>query len=662
MRRLLIANRGEIARRIQRTCRALGVETVAVFSEPDRAAPFVREADLAVALGGATPAESYLRAEAIVDAARRAGADAVHPGYGFLSENAAFAAACRDAGLVFVGPGPDAIAAMGSKLEAKRRMQAAGVPQLPSRALDADAAPASFAALADELGLPLLVKASAGGGGRGMRIVRDVAALPEAVASARREALSAFGDATVYLERYLEGARHVEVQIFGDAHGRVVHLYERECSVQRRHQKIVEEAPSPAVDAALREAICKAAVAAGEAIGYQSAGTVEFLLAPSGEFFFLEVNTRLQVEHPVTEAVTGLDLVRMQLDVARGGRLPAQHDVPPMRGWAIEARLYAEDPQRGFAPSTGTLHRFAIGPARGVRVDAGVEDGSEVSVHYDPMLAKVIAWARTREEAADRLAAALARARLHGPRTNRDLLVRILRHPEWRRGAADTHFLERHDPAALGAPLCDAAGERLHALAAALALQAARRAEAPVLASLPSGWRNVPSQDQLQAFEGESGRLEVRYRFARDGLRARVGGEALAPLRLHAAGADAVDLEVAGVRRRVAVHCAGEHVYVDGDLGSSRLRALPRFAEPEAALAAGSLVAPMPGLVTQVRVAAGDVVAKGDVLVVLEAMKMEQPIRAPHAGRVVEVRAAEGRQVDAGFVLAVLEAAEEEAG
>jgi propionyl-CoA carboxylase alpha chain len=309
----------------------------------------------------------------------------------------------------------------------------------------------------------------------------------------------------------------------------------------------------------------------------------------------------------------------------------------------------------GFGQYGPYAHRFAFDAAAGLRVDSGVEDGSEVTVHYDPMLAKVIARAESRTEAADRLAAALARARLHGPRTNRDLLVRILRHPEYRRGATDTHFLERHDPAALGAPLCDAAGERLHALAAAVALQAARRGSAPVLGSLPSGWRNVPSQDQEQAFESASGRLEVRYRFARDGLRARVGDEALAPLRLHAASAEEVDLELAGVRRRFALHAAGERVYVDSELGASALRALPRFAEPEAELAAGSLVAPMPGLVTQVCVAVGDVVAKGDVLIVLEAMKMEQPIRAPHGGRVAELRAAAGQQVEAGVVLAVIE-------
>jgi acetyl/propionyl-CoA carboxylase alpha subunit len=653
--KLLIANRGEIARRIQRTCREMGIATVAVYAEPDRDAPFVREADEAVALGGAAPAESYLRADGILAAARATGADAVHPGYGFLSENAAFARACAEAGLVFVGPSPEAIAAMGSKLEAKRRMQAAGVPQLPSREIAEDASPAALATLAKELGLPLLVKASAGGGGRGMRVVREAKALAEAVASAGREAASAFGDGTVYLERYLEGARHVEVQIFGDAHGRVVHLYERECSIQRRHQKIVEESPSPAVSGALREALCKAAVAAGEAIAYRNAGTVEFMLAPSGEFFFLEVNTRLQVEHPVTELITGLDLVRLQLEVARGAALPAQDELPAPRGHAVEARLYAEDATRGFAPSTGRLHRFAFDPAPGLRVDAGFESGSEVSIHYDPMLAKVIAWGETREEAAAKLAAALAGARLHGPRTNRDLLVRILRHPEFLAGETDTQFLERHPPERLGAPRLDAAGARLHALAAALAGQAEERAGARVLAALPSGWRNVPSQDQERAFEAGGERLAVQYRFGRDGVRARVGGEPLDGLRLHGAAPDAVDLEAGGVRRRYAVHAAGDRVFVDSALGASELRALPRFAEPEAELASGSLVAPMPGLVKQVLVAVGARVAAGDALLVLEAMKMEQVIRAPRPGRVAALSARAGQQVEAGLLLAVIE-------
>jgi propionyl-CoA carboxylase alpha chain len=367
------------------------------------------------------------------------------------------------------------------------------------------------------------------------------------------------------------------------------------------------------------------------------------------------VNTRLQVEHPVTECITGLDLVRLQLEVASGRSLPPQSELPAPRGHAIEVRLYAEDPERDFAPSIGLVRAFAFDAAPGLRVDAGVEAGSAVSVHYDPMLAKVIAWAETREDAARCLAGALARATLHGPETNRDLLVRILRHPEFLAGETDTHFLERHPPATLGAPLLDAAGERLHAAAAALALQAERRANARVLAALPSGWRNVPSQEQLQAFERRGERVEVRYRFVRDGVRMRVGEEALAELRLHAATSETVDFEVGGVRRRYVVAREGDRVFVDSALGASVLRSLPRFEEPTSELAAGSLVAPMPGLVKQVCVAVGDRVAEGDALVVLEAMKMEQVIRAPRAGRVASLGAAAGDQVEAGLVLAVVE-------
>jgi acetyl/propionyl-CoA carboxylase alpha subunit len=654
MRKLLIANRGEIARRIQRSCRELGIATVAVYSEADASAPFVREADEAVPIGGPAPRDSYLRIDAIVEAARRTGADAVHPGYGFLAENAGLARACADAGLVFVGPPPDVLEASGSKLEARRRVQQAGVPVLPAREI-AEAGPASLPGLATSLGLPLLVKASAGGGGRGMRLVRSPDELDAALESAQREALSAFGDATVYLERWLDTARHVEVQIAGDADGRVVHLYERDCSVQRRHQKIVEESPSPALDPALREAICKSAVAAGEALGYQGLGTVEFLLAPGGEFFFLEVNARLQVEHPVTERVLGLDLVRMQIEIARGLPLPAQEELPRPRGCAIEARLCAEDPARDFLPQTGALHRFAIDTGPELRVDSGVEDGSQISPHYDSLLAKVIAWAPDRAAAAEHLATALARARLHGPRTNRELLVRVLRHPDFLAGRADTRFFERVAPAELAGQLVDAAGERLHALAAALATQAARRASARVLGSLPSGWRNVPSQDQVASFTAPSGRIDVHYRFARDGLRASANGEPFHALRLHACSADHVDLEAGGVRRRYAVSLVGARAFVDSPLGPSELERIERLPEPQELEQAGSLAAPLPGTVVDVRVSAGDRVQAGDVLMVIEAMKMEEPIRAPVAGRVVELRAGVGDQVDAGRVLAVIE-------
>ncbi|MFY9470309.1 MAG: biotin carboxylase N-terminal domain-containing protein, partial [Solirubrobacterales bacterium] len=469
MRALLIANRGEIALRIIRTAREMGIATIAVFSEPDADAPFVDAADSSVALGGNTAAESYLRGEAIIDAARRAGADAVHPGYGFLAENAEFAQAVEDAGLTWVGPSPAAITAMGSKIEAKRRMEAAGVPVLPGRTVSGVEGEALREA-AEQVGYPLLVKASAGGGGKGMRIVKSAAEVEDAVAAARREAAAAFGDEAVFLERFVEAGRHVEIQIFGDSHGSVVSLFERECSIQRRYQKILEESPSTAVDDALRRQMGDAAVAAGRELSYSGAGTVEFILAPSGEFFFLEVNTRLQVEHPVTEAITGLDLVRLQLLVAAGEPLPAEATDPRRAGHAIEVRLYAEDPASEFLPQTGTLARIEL--PGDVRVDSGVRDRSEVSVYYDPMLAKVIAHAPSRQEAARRLAAALRRAKLHGVTTNRDFLVRLLEHPEFLDGSTDTAFLDRHDPAQLGAPLIGDSAARLFAAAAALAARA----------------------------------------------------------------------------------------------------------------------------------------------------------------------------------------------
>jgi acyl-CoA carboxylase subunit alpha len=624
MQRVLVANRGEIARRVFATCRRLGVGTAAVFTEPDAGAPFAREADVAIALG-ADP-RAYLDAAALVDAARRAGADAIHPGYGFLAESADFARAVGEAGLTWIGPAPAAIAAMGSKTEARARMEAAGVPVLPE---------------GDDT-FPLLVKASAGGGGKGMRLVERREELEAAVEAARREAAGAFGDDTVFLERYLPRARHVEIQIVGDAHGRVVAFHERDCSVQRRHQKVIEEAPSPAVGADVRKLMSGAAVAAGEAIGYTGAGTVEFLLsADGGEFFFLEVNTRLQVEHPVTELVTGLDLVELQLRVARGEPVP---DAPPLRGHAIEARLYAEDPANDFLPVTGTLRRFEIDGD--VRVDTGVQSGSVISPHYDPMIAKVLAHGATRDEAAARLADALARARVHGMTTNRDFLVNVLRHPEFLAGEADTGFLDRHD---CTAPLPVDRG--IAAAAHALAGQAARRNSARVLRTLPSGWRNNPSRLQTTRYANPRG-LEIGYRFDRHGVldELRIDGQERAA-RLHECGPDAVDLEVDGVRRTF---------HVDGDTvntadGQVELVELPRFTDPDAEAAAGSLVSPMPGTVLRVAVEQGAAVEARQPLLVLEAMKMEHEIVAPVAGTVTELRVAAGAQVEAGAILAVIE-------
>ncbi|WP_433530229.1 biotin carboxylase N-terminal domain-containing protein [Micromonospora sp. CA-263727] len=678
--RLLVANRGEIARRVFATCRALGVETVAVHSDADTDAPFVAEADQAVRLPGNTPAETYLRIELILAAARRSGADAVHPGYGFLAEHADFAAAVTDAGLTWVGPPAKAIAAMGDKLAAKALLADAGVPMLPS-----------WTAEEQVTDFPVLVKAAAGGGGRGMRVVRDAAGLAEAVASARREAASAFGDGTVFIERYVERGRHVEVQIVGDRHGTIVALGERDCSIQRRHQKVVEEAPA-LIAPELRARLHEAAVAAGRAVDYVGAGTVEFLLAPDGEFHFLEMNTRLQVEHPVTEAVTGLDLVRLQLLVAEGAPVPP--GTPVTQGHAIEVRLCAEDPAQGYRPATGALHRFTVPgvageftPTQGLRLDSGVVDGSTVGVHYDSMLAKLIAWAPSRAEAARALAGALARAELHGVTTNRDLLVRVLRSREFGAGNIDTGFLDRH-PEVL-APLLPAGELPLVVLAAALASAAARRAAAPVLAGLPSGWRNVPAFPQFTRFTGpDNEEIEIRYRLDRSEALAEwstwsdvagkrraapeVAPTASGPGGDPAAGTDPVPvvalveatparvvLDVDGVRRVYGVHRVGSAVFVDGPAGAASLVELPRFPLPTAELAAGSLLAPLPGAVTRVHVEAGQRVAAGDPLLTLEAMKLEHPVLAPTDGVVAELPVPAGGQVETGAVLAVVTPVEE---
>ncbi|MET7392317.1 biotin carboxylase N-terminal domain-containing protein [Dactylosporangium sp. NPDC005572] len=669
IRRLLVANRGEIARRVFATCRAMGIETVAVYSDADADSPHVGEADYAVHLAGSAPSATYLRGDLLIAAARRTGADAVHPGYGFLSENADFARAVVDAGLTWVGPSPKAIAMMGSKLEAKQLLADVGVPMLPT-AVEPEQVDT----------FPVLVKASAGGGGRGMRVVRDREALAEAVAAARREAASAFGDGTVFCERYVERARHIEVQIMADSHGNVVPLGERECSIQRRHQKIVEETPSPAVDAALREQLCEAAVSAARAVSYVGAGTVEFLLAPSGEFFFLEMNTRLQVEHPVTECVTGVDIVRLQLHVAEGGTLPFDGP-PPLRGHAIEVRLYAEDPAYAWMPSTGTLHRFdlpgvthAFGPLTdpGLRLDSGVTDGSVIGVHYDPMLAKLIAWAPTRAEAARMLSNALARARIHGVTTNRDLLVRVLRHSEFLSGGTDTGFLDRH-PEVFAPLLSSVDAVRLSCLAAALA-GAARRGESAVLPGLPSGWRNVPSALQTVVYEGPTGTIEVGYRLDRsNGLAAwavrRIDPEDIGlpgaaldpagapdhpPAAILSATGDRVVLDVAWVRLQFAVHEVDGASFVDGAEGSMTLTELPRYPLPVTEQPEGSLVAPLPGAVGRVLVVPGQRVAAGELLLTVEAMKLEHPVHAPTDGVISDLRVEAGSQVESGALLAVL--------
>lgn len=647
---VMVANRGEIARRVFATCRHSGIGTVAVFSDPDAASPHVAEADAAVRLPGATPTETYLRADALIAAAHAAGADAVHPGYGFLSENADFAQAVEAAGLTWIGPPVKSIELMGSKVESKRIMAEAGVPVL------AELDPATVT----EADLPVLVKASAGGGGRGMRVVRELSALPREIEAARREAQSAFGDPTVFCERYLETGRHIEVQVMADRHGTVWAIGERECSIQRRHQKVVEEAPSPLVERipSMRARLFEAARLAANAIGYEGAGTVEFLADERGEFFFLEMNTRLQVEHPVTECTTGLDLVELQLQVASGAELPAEP--PAIRGHSIEVRLYAEDPAHGWRPQSGTVERielpgstveFEILDRIGVRLDSGVEDGSVVSVFYDPMLAKVISYAPTRAQAAQVLASALARTRLHGLRTNRDLLVNVLRHSAFLAGDTDTAFFDTHGLDVLARPLADENAEHLSALAAALADAAANRTTAPVVGGLPSGWRNLPSQPQIKRYSGIHGDHDVRYLLTRSGLHA----EGFDDVTLVSSASDHVVLDVAGLQRRFDVARYGDTVCVDSPLGPVSLTVIPRFVDPSTVVAEGSLLAPMPGAVIRLGAAAGDQVEAGQPILWLEAMKMEHTVKAPTSGVLTELPVVVGQQVDVGSVLAVVE-------
>jgi len=625
---VLVANRGEIARRIFRTARSLGLSTVAVHSSADAGSPHVAEADAAIHLPGNTPGETYLRGELIVEAARRAEADAVHPGYGFLSENAGFAQLVIDAGLTWIGPPVDAISSMGSKIEAKKLMAAAGVPVL------AELTPAEVSAV----DLPVLVKASAGGGGRGMRVVSRLEDLAGEIDAASAEALSAFGDGTVFCERYLATGRHIEVQIMADRHGTIWAVGERECSIQRRHQKVVEEAPSPLVERipSMRADLFDAARKAAAAINYVGAGTVEFLADDAGNFYFLEMNTRLQVEHPVTEETTGLDLVELQFAIAAGDRLPAEP--PPTVGHAIEVRLYAEDPSNDWQPQTGVLRKFEV--SADMRVDSGVQDGSEVSPYYDAMLAKVVAAGVDRAAVARRLAGVLQRAKIHGVGTNRELLVWILRHPAFLTGDTDTAFFDKHGIGGEQQP----GVERLSVLAAALADAAGR--VTPV--RVPSGWRNLPSQPQRKRYQVGDVVHEVAYRLTRDGLVADGN------VKLVDSDRQRVVLEVDGVRRSFDVAAYAGLVCVDSALGSVALVPVERFVDPAHQVAAGSLVAPMPGTVIRVGVRVGDEVKQGQPLLWLEAMKMEHMIATPADGIVNELKVEAGQQVEVGAVLAVV--------
>jgi acetyl-CoA carboxylase biotin carboxylase subunit len=682
IRKILIANRSEIAIRVMRTCRAMGIETVAVFSDADAGAAHVQLADEAVRIGPPPALESYLAIDKVLFAAERTGADAIHPGYGFLAENADFARACAERGLTFIGPSPEVIRTLGSKRESKRIAIEAGVPVIPGyhgAEQDLD----TLAARAREIGFPVLIKASAGGGGKGMRVVGAEDALFAAIESARREARSAFGDDTLLIETYIDRPRHVEIQILGDHHGNLVHLFERECSIQRRHQKIVEEAPSPALDDALRHAMGEAAVALGKAVGYVNAGTVEFILAPDRRFYFLEVNTRLQVEHPVTECVTGMDLVREQIRIARGEPL---HDIRPARpsGAAIECRLYAEDTKNDLLPTTGRVLDWHVPPdVPGLRVDAGVQKGQEVGIYYDPMLAKIICHAPTRAEAIQKLIYSLRGLSVHGVITNRELLIRILTHAEFQRGHIHTHFLTDHaadlaaDHAAdlaagLAAPALDADLVRDAAIAAALVAHEHRRRSRTILPRLEPGFRNSRFRDERVTFAVGEELVAVCYHNLGRG-RFRIGAAiGAAEPELHTVAlvhgtAPEITPETTpeitpeitiegpdGLRQRFRVIRDDDRHFVQSRRGALTLVEVPRFPRARAAAEKGGCLAPMPGRIIKILVSEGQAVKAGDTLVVVEAMKMEHAIKAPEDGIIVRIAVAQGDQVDTEQLLVVI--------
>ncbi|MFW6412821.1 MAG: acetyl/propionyl/methylcrotonyl-CoA carboxylase subunit alpha [Oceanicaulis sp.] len=653
IKKLLIANRGEIARRVMRTAHAMGIETVAVYSDADAAAPHMREAGEAVRLGPAPARESYLKADLIIEAAKQTGADAIHPGYGFLSENAGFARACAEAGIIFVGPSPESIEAMGLKDRAKTLMEKAGVPVTPGYHGE-EQDPAHLKAQADKIGYPVLIKAVAGGGGKGMRKVEEGAKFLEALDSCKREASSSFGDDRVLIEKFISSPRHIEVQVFGDTHGNVVHFFERDCSLQRRHQKVIEEAPAPGMTEAVRKAMCDAAVRAAKAVDYVGAGTVEFIVDGSGPlredgFYFMEMNTRLQVEHPVTEEVTGYDLVQLQLNVAAGEALPDQHSIV-LRGSAMELRLYAEDPATGFLPSIGKLERLHI-PEFGVRVDSGVEEGGEVTLHYDPMIAKIIGMGLKREQVIDQLVEYLDEALMVWPvKTNAGFLRRALDHPDFRAGRVDTRFIdERLDE------LAPKDAPALSYAAAALAM-AEGGPLAPVAGDpwdVRDGFRVNGAPVIEVGLDAGGERRAVRLEFAPNRLSATMGEETLVLERPdYSAGELLAELNRAPVSARCEPH--GRAVLVNARGETHLIERYNPAALAEALESGGQIKAPMPGKVLSLPVKPGDAVKKGQTLVVLEAMKMEHALSAPADGVVAETPVSEGAQVGDGAVLVVL--------
>jgi propionyl-CoA carboxylase alpha chain len=633
---ILVANRGEIACRIMQTAQFMGIKCIAVFVDADKDAPFVKMADEAIKLSS-----SYMDGSAIIDAAKQSGAEAIHPGYGFLSENAAFARKVKSNKLIWIGPSPHVIKVMGDKLKAKELAEKSGVPTLPMTSNTKDV---------KSIGYPILIKAAAGGGGKGMRIVKKESELKDSIVSAKREALSGFGDDRIFIERYVEKSRHIEIQILGDEHGNVVHLGERECSIQRRHQKIIEESPSPRIDPFLREEMGQAAVKLAKKIKYCSAGTVEFLFDDkTDEFWFLEVNTRLQVEHPVTEEVTGIDLVAEQIKIARGDELEFAQDDIDWHGHAIEARLYAEDPGNNFLPEIGTLHAYDTSLASEVRWDSGVEEGSVIGTDFDPMLSKVISWAPNRIDAANKLARGLERAHMGGVVTNRQFLISCLRNESFINGNTTTDFIERE---ALETKKNLSANE-LHQTSTAVALWLAQqnRVSDPVTGFMPANWTNgrMPLQSvKLRFIQDE---IEVKYKLNKDSLYEVMGSIC----EIYDCDSAGIDVEIDSHRFYAHLTEAGSEIFINMPFGDVNASILPRFIEPGNDVPEGGLIAPMPGKVIDVKVKKGSKVKAGDTLVIIEAMKMEHAIKATETGKIAKVMIKLNDQVDNGATLLVLE-------
>ncbi|MEO0897198.1 MAG: biotin carboxylase N-terminal domain-containing protein [Bacteroidota bacterium] len=640
---ILIANRGEIASRIIRTCKKMGIRTVVLYTPADKDLPYVREGDMAINLGQNEPAASYLDQEKIFEAAQKTGADAIHPAYGFLSENADFANRCKEEGLIFIGPSPEAIHAMGSKSEAKSLMRLHNVPVVPGFQ-GSDQRVETLIEEAQKIGFPVLLKAAAGGGGKGMRRVDQVEDLPSAIQAAKGEAARSFGHDELILEKYVASGRHIEIQIFGDKHGNAIHLFERECSIQRRFQKVVEESPSPIMSPELRDKMGEAAVKAAKALKYENAGTVEFIYdEQSGEFYFLEVNTRLQVEHPVTEEVTGLDLVKMQIEVAEGKPIMEQPSQDLLRGYAIECRLYAENPKEDFLPVTGKIHRFEWPEMEGLRMESAVKSGSEVSIFYDPMIAKLIIWAEDRSTAHRKMRYLLQHMRCLGMQTNQDFLLWLLSHPDVNQGKYDTHFIQKEYTPGSETGAKDI---RLYVAAASLHGWSKRNSSRKLLPSLQTGWRNNWYQDQMESFEFEGEKIALGYTDKGDSFQFLFEG-AYQELHLLESGEDEIRFEWDDTQYRFQLAQEGDRYFLHNEnMGSVELRKLPRFPDSSSEAVAGEYTSPMPSQIIRICVEAGQTVQKGDALIILSSMKMENTLAAQEAGTVEEIYVQEGQNIE----------------